>query len=81
VQCKGGLASRVERVVVLTAGLFLATWWPVALDIAVHVLAVTAVLTVVQRVIHVHRALPDGRKPRAGRAPTRSNHGQSDNER
>lgn len=72
VQCKGGLASRVERVVVLTAGLLLATWWPVAIEVAVHVLAVTAALTVIQRVIHVHRALPDGRKPRPERSRTRS---------
>lgn len=72
VQCKGGLASRVERVVVLTAGLLFATWWPVAIEVAVHVLAVTAALTVVQRVIHVHRALPDGRKPRRERPTPRS---------
>lgn len=72
VQCKGGLASRVERVVVLTAGLLFATWWEVSIEVAVHVLAVTAALTVVQRVIHVHRALPDGRKPRRERPHTRS---------
>ena len=72
VQCKGGLASRVERVVVLTLGLLLAEWWPKALDCAVGVLAVTAALTVVQRVIHVHRALPDGRKPRRERSHSRS---------
>ena len=72
VQCKGGLASRVERVVVLTLGLLLAHWWPKSLDYAVGVLAVTAALTVVQRVIHVHRALPDGRKPRRERSTSRS---------
>lgn len=72
VQCKGGLASRVERVVVLTAGLLLATWWFVAIEVAVGVLAVTAALTVVQRVIHVKRALPDGHKPRRERPRTRS---------
>ena len=72
VQCKGGLVSRVERVVLLTAGLLFATWWPVAIEVAVHVLAVTAALTVVQRVIHVKRALPDGRKPRLERSTSRS---------
>lgn len=71
VQCKGGLASRVERVVVLTAGLLLATWWFVAIEVAVAVLAVTAALTVIQRVIHVQRALPDGRKPRRSRSRSR----------
>ena len=72
VQCKGGLASRVERVVVLTAGLLFATWWKTSIEVAVYVLAVTAALTVVQRVIHVHRSLPDGRKPRPARPRTRS---------
>ncbi len=67
VACKGGLASRVERVVVLTAGLFFAHFWFVALEVTVHLLAVTAALTVVQRVLHVHRALPHGRKPRRRR--------------
>jgi CDP-diacylglycerol---glycerol-3-phosphate 3-phosphatidyltransferase len=73
VQCKGGLASRVERVVLLSIGFLLAAWWPVAIEVTVHVLAVTAALTVLQRVIHVHRALPDGRKPRRERPHPRSN--------
>jgi CDP-diacylglycerol--glycerol-3-phosphate 3-phosphatidyltransferase len=73
VQCKGGLASRVERVVLLAAGFLLATWWPVSIEIIIHVLAVTAALTVVQRVIHVHRALPGGHKPRRERSTSRSN--------
>ena len=72
VQAKGGLASRVERVVLLTAGLLLATWWPVAIEVTVHVLAVTAVLTVIQRVVHVHRALPGGHKPLRARASRKS---------
>lgn len=72
VQCKGGLASRTERVVVLAAGLLFATWWQVSIEVAVHVLAVTAALTVLQRVIHVRRALPDGRKPRPGRSTPRN---------
>lgn len=71
IECKGGLASRVERVVVLTAGLLFATWWFVAIEVAVGVLAVTAVLTVLQRVFHVKRALPDGHKPRRERPNSR----------
>lgn len=73
VQCKGGLASRVERVVLLGAGFLFAIWWPVAIEVIIHVLAVTAALTVVQRVIHVHGALPGGRKPRRERSTSRSN--------
>ncbi len=71
VQCKGGLASRVERVVVLTLGLGLANWWADAIEYTVYVLAVTAALTVVQRVLHVHRALPNGHKPRRERSQRR----------
>jgi CDP-diacylglycerol--glycerol-3-phosphate 3-phosphatidyltransferase len=73
VQCKGGLASRVERVVLLAAGFLLATWWPVSIEVVIHVLAVTAALTVLQRVIPVHRALPGGHKPRRERSTSRSN--------
>ena len=76
VKCKGGLASRVERVVLLTIGMGLATWVIEALSITVYVLAVTAALTVLQRVVHVHRALPDGRKPRR----RRHNHARSDSD-
>lgn len=76
VTCKGGLASRVERVVLIAMGLLLATWWLGALEVIVHVLAVTAAFTVVQRVIHVYRALDDGHKPRPPRTRSRrkSNH-------
>lgn len=72
VQCKGGLASRVERVVLLAVGFLLANWWPQSVEVVVHVLAVTAALTVLQRVIHVQRALPDGHKPRPARSFSRS---------
>jgi CDP-diacylglycerol--glycerol-3-phosphate 3-phosphatidyltransferase len=70
VECKGGLASRTERIVVLAIGLFLATFWPSATEYAAYVLAVAAALTVLQRIAHVKRALPDGRKPRRERAPS-----------
>ena len=71
VQCKGGLASRVERVVLLTAGLLLASFWLVALQVVVHALAIIAALTVLQRVLHVRKSLPDGRKPRRVRTRRR----------
>lgn len=58
VECKVGLASRLERIVVLAAGLLL-TGFGVdgAIDIAVYILAVTASLTVVQRTLHVRKQL------------------------
>ncbi|MGE5689886.1 MAG: CDP-alcohol phosphatidyltransferase family protein, partial [Pseudomonadota bacterium] len=56
-----GIGSRAERVVVISAGLILAPWG--VLPWAVGLLAVTAWVTVVQRVLHVRRELRN-----AGRA-------------
>ncbi len=50
-----GIGSRAERVVVITAGLVLAPWLP--LELALAVLAATAWVTVVQRVLHVRTQL------------------------
>jgi CDP-diacylglycerol--glycerol-3-phosphate 3-phosphatidyltransferase len=52
-----GLGSRAERVVVISAGLILAPWG--ALQWAIYLLAVTAWLTVIQRLLHVRRQLED----------------------
>ncbi len=53
-----GIGSRAERVVVITAGLVLAPWG--ALQWAVYLLAATAWLTVLQRVLHVRTQLRSG---------------------
>jgi phosphatidylinositol phosphate synthase len=53
-----GLGSRAERVVVITAGLVLAPWG--ALQWAILVLAVTAWITVLQRILHVRKQLNSG---------------------
>ena len=53
-----GIGSRAERVVVITAGLVLAPWG--ALPIAIYLLAATAWITVVQRVLHVRTQLRSG---------------------
>ena len=53
-----GIGSRAERVVVITAGLVLAPWVP--LELALAVLAATAWITVVQRVLHVRNQLRTG---------------------
>jgi CDP-diacylglycerol--glycerol-3-phosphate 3-phosphatidyltransferase len=50
-----GIGSRAERVVVITAGLVLAPWVP--LELALGLLAATAWVTVVQRVLHVRSQL------------------------
>ena len=53
-----GLGSRAERVVLITAGLVLAPWG--ALQWAIYLLAATAWLTVLQRILHVRKQLIDG---------------------
>ena len=53
-----GLGSRAERVVVITAGLVLAPWG--ALQWAIYLLAVTAWVTVLQRILHVRKQLAHG---------------------
>jgi phosphatidylinositol phosphate synthase len=53
-----GLGSRAERVVVITAGLVFAPWG--GLQWAIYFLAATAWLTVLQRILHVHRELRSG---------------------
>jgi CDP-diacylglycerol--glycerol-3-phosphate 3-phosphatidyltransferase len=53
-----GIGSRAERVVVITAGLVFAPWG--GLQWAIYFLTATAWLTVLQRVLHVRRALHSG---------------------
>jgi CDP-diacylglycerol--glycerol-3-phosphate 3-phosphatidyltransferase len=53
-----GIGSRAERVGVITAGLVLAPWG--VLPWALALLAVTAWVTVVQRVLHVRKQLMEG---------------------
>jgi phosphatidylinositol phosphate synthase len=53
-----GLGSRAERVVVITAGLVLAPWG--VLPWAIGLLAATAWITVLQRVLHVRKQLLGG---------------------
>jgi CDP-diacylglycerol--glycerol-3-phosphate 3-phosphatidyltransferase len=53
-----GLGSRAERVVVITAGLVFAPWG--GLPWAIVVLAATAWLTVVQRILHVRKQILHG---------------------
>jgi phosphatidylinositol phosphate synthase len=50
-----GIGSRAERVVVITAGLVLAPWG--LLQWAIYLLAATAWITVLQRILHVRKQL------------------------
>jgi phosphatidylglycerophosphate synthase len=53
-----GIGSRAERVVVITGGLVLAPWG--VLPWAIGLLAVTAWITVAQRILHVRKQLLSG---------------------
>ena len=53
-----GLGSRAERVILITAGLVFAPWG--GLPWAIVVLAATAWLTVIQRILHVRKQLSGG---------------------
>lgn len=53
--CKVGLMSRPERIVVLTTGFVFARWY--VLSVAVYLLAVLTTFTVLQRILHVRRQL------------------------
>ncbi|HWI09569.1 MAG TPA: CDP-alcohol phosphatidyltransferase family protein [Solirubrobacteraceae bacterium] len=55
VECKVGIADRLVRVIILSAGLVLADLG--ALEPAVYVLAALSTITVVQRILHVKRQL------------------------
>ncbi|MFP5363843.1 MAG: CDP-alcohol phosphatidyltransferase family protein [Thermoleophilia bacterium] len=55
VECKVGIADRLVRVIILSAGLVFAALG--ALEPAVYVLAALSTITVVQRILHVKRQL------------------------
>ena len=62
--CKVGLMSRPERIIVLTTGFVLARWY--VLSVAVYLLAVLTTFTVLQRILHVRRQLLHDVGGRAG---------------
>jgi CDP-diacylglycerol--glycerol-3-phosphate 3-phosphatidyltransferase len=51
-----GIGSRAERVFVISSGLILGPWW-VWLQLAIYLLAATAWITVLQRVLSVRSQL------------------------
>ena len=58
-----GIGSRAERVVVITGGLVFAPWG--GLQWAIYVLAATAWVTVLQRILAVRRQLRRGQPDQA----------------
>ena len=60
---KGGLFSRMERLVLVGFALFLGGWG-IAIEVVMTILAIGTVLTFAQRLFYVHSALraPDGQR-------------------
>jgi CDP-diacylglycerol--glycerol-3-phosphate 3-phosphatidyltransferase len=57
VDCEVGVLTRVERVLLLSAGLVVGHWWSTAIPLALAIIAVLAAVTTVQRVLHVRKEL------------------------
>jgi CDP-diacylglycerol--glycerol-3-phosphate 3-phosphatidyltransferase len=57
VDCEVGVLTRVERVVLLSAGLVAGQWWAPALPWALAIIATLATITTVQRILHVRSEL------------------------
>jgi CDP-diacylglycerol--glycerol-3-phosphate 3-phosphatidyltransferase len=52
-ECKMGLLPRPERVVIIALGTFFGAFWPIALPIALWILAVGTNLTAFQRIMYI----------------------------
>ena len=57
VDCKVGLMTRPERVLILGIGAMVGQWWLTALTVALGVVAALALITSAHRVVHVLRTL------------------------
>lgn len=55
--CDVGFAERAERLIIVLGGTILGAWVPYVLAICLWFLAVATVVTVAQRLAHVHRQL------------------------
>ena len=57
IDCEVGIMTRPERVAVLVVALALGQWWLIALTIGLTAMVSLSAVTIVQRVLHVRRAL------------------------
>ena len=55
IECKTGVMTRPERVIVLVIGLVVAEWWPVAVLVVLATIALLTFLTSGQRLLHTWR--------------------------
>lgn len=65
VDCEVGVLTRVERVLLLSAGLVVGQWWSTAIPSTLAIIAALAAITTVQRIIHVRNELATLRAPDA----------------
>ncbi len=57
IECKVGVLQRPERIAILGVGIVVGQWWLTGTAIAVGLVAILALVTTVQRVLHVRREL------------------------
>ena len=57
IECKTGVMTRPERVIILVAGLVVAHWWPVTVLVVLATIAMFTFLTSGQRLVHTWREL------------------------
>jgi len=57
VECNVGFAERAERLIIVLVGVILGSWVPYVLAACLWTLALATVVTVFQRLAHVHRQL------------------------
>lgn len=59
IECKVGLMTRPERVVLLGVGLIVGSWWMPAILVVLGTIASLTAFTTIQRIIHSWRTLKD----------------------
>ena len=57
IDCELGIMTRPERIVILSAGLFIGHWFEVAIVIALSLITLFSLITCVQRMAHVSKEL------------------------
>lgn len=62
VDCDVGIITRTERVIILVVAFAVGEWWLDAVTVGLTAIAFLSGITLVQRVLHVHRALNESSK-------------------
>ena len=72
IECDVGVMTRPERVALLATGLIVGQWWLPATTVVLAAIAALALLTSVQRMLHVRKTLAEGGSSPGDQAGTQS---------